>query len=191
MENIKPKTKVIVFVTDGNEETELIGTVDVLRRADIQTIMVSVSGKKSITTSHGIILIADALWEEINFEDYQMLVFPGGVKAAEFFKKAPKIIQLVQKFHQENKYLAAICAAPIVLGKAGILTDKKAVCYSGFEQFLNCNEVSEAPVVIDKNVITAKSVAYTFDFSLAIIETLCGKLVRDEVAEKMLFPTCN
>lgn len=181
------KSKVIVFVANGNEETELVGTIDVLRRADIQVVMVSISDEKNIVTSHGITIQADALWNEIHFSDYQMLVFPGGLQGAETFKNDERIIRLVQQFDKEGKFLAAICAAPIVLGKARVLRGKKATCYTGFEAFLGTYEVIENQVVIDKNIITAPSVAYTLDFGLAIVQVLCGKETKEEIAKKMLY----
>lgn len=179
--------KVLVLIADGNEEMELIGTVDVLRRASIEVTIASVMQDRQITSAHGVKIEADVLLADVHLSEYDMLILPGGLEGTRTFQKQEKVQQVIKAFYNQQKYLGAICAAPVALATAQVLTDKKAVCYPGFEQELDANLVENQSVVVDGNIITAQGVAYTIDFALRIVEMLKGTSVRDEVATKMLY----
>lgn len=178
--------KIAVFIANGNEETEIIATIDVLRRANLPAFLISISSEKEIITSHQIKISADFLFEEVDFSQYQMLVLPGGVQGVEIMKKHESLKQLLQQFYNEHKYIAAICAAPTILSDLNFLSDKKATCYPTFSKKMKCIQSNEN-VIFEKNIITAKSVAYSLELGLKIVEVLCGKEKSNEIAQQMIF----
>lgn len=180
------KPKILILVANGNEDIELIATIDILRRAGLFVTTLSVENKE-VTTAHGISIITDAIWNEVDFTSYQMLILPGGMQGVSIFKKLPQVKKLIQQFYAENKYIAAICAAPLVLHQAGILAGKKVTIYPTFADDLQGAIYQNMSVVIDGNIITGKSVAYTFDFALTLVEILCGSEKKIQVAQKMYY----
>ena len=142
--------------------------------------MLSSTGKKEVTSSHGVTFLADALAEETGYEDLDGIVLPGGMPGAATLEKCDDLRRLILRFAEENKPIAAICAAPMVLGKLGLLKGKKATCYPGFEQYLEGADCTGAMVEKDGNVITGKGPGAAMEFALAVVELLQGK---DKVAE--------
>ena len=178
--------KVCVFTADGFEEIEGLTVVDLLRRAGAEVQMVSISNTKTVTGSHNIVLQADVLFEEADYSKMDLLVLPGGMPGTLHLGEHTGLCRLLQDFAAEGKKVAAICAAPSVLGALGILKEKKAVCYPGFEEYLPGAEMQPHGVVVDGNVITGRGPAYAFKFGLAILEQLTSKKVAEEVAAGML-----
>ena len=127
-------SKLYIFLADGFEEIEGLTVVDVLRRAGVEVTMVSVMGKKDIVGAHHITLEADALFEECDFSDGDMFVLPGGMPGTLHLGEHQYLAELLKKADQEKKGIAAICAAPSVLGDLGLLRSRKATCYPGFEE---------------------------------------------------------
>ena len=166
---------VYVFLAEGFEEIEAIGTIDLLRRAGLPTHIVAVGIEPHVRGAHGVAVDAIAL------------VLPGGLPGVTNLEGSQRLRQLIQEANQEGKLLCAICAAPSVYGKAGLLEGKEAIAYPGFEGHLHGATVSSSPVVRSANFITAKSAGYTFDFALAIIEVLQGKAKADEVASAIVY----
>ena len=160
---------VYVFLAEGFEEIEAIGTIDLLRRAGLPTHIVAVGIEPHVRGAHGVAIEADLSISEVYSAD------------------AIALRQLIQEANQDGKLLCAICAAPSVYGKAGLLEGKEAIAYPGFEGHLHGATVSSSPVVRSANFITAKSAGYTFDFALAIIEALQGKAKADEVASAIVY----
>ncbi|MDP4181401.1 MAG: DJ-1/PfpI family protein [Bacillota bacterium] len=178
--------KVYLFLTDGFEEIEAICVVDILRRAGIDAVTVSITGKKAVTGSHNIKIEADHLMEECDFKDGAMLVIPGGPGAGNFSEHS-RFIDLLNKYSSEDKWIASICAAPTILGKIGLLKDKKAVCYPGMECDLKGAKVDmSSRVVVDGKFITSRGPGTTFDFALQIVERLAGNSAVKSLKEKML-----
>ena len=167
-------------MADGCEEIEGLTVVDVVRRAKMEIVMLSITGKKEVTSSHGVTFLADALAEETGYEDLDGIVLPGGMPGAATLEKCDDLRRLILRFAEEQKPIAAICAAPMVLGKLGLLKDKKATCYPGFEQYLEGADCTGAMVERDGNIITGKGPGAAMEFALAVVELLQGK---DKVAE--------
>ena len=128
--------KVSVFFADGCEEIEALTVVDVLRRAGVHTDMVSVTGNLEVTGAHQIVITTDVRFEEMDFADTEMLVLPGGMPGTLHLQEHEGLCTLLQAYDKEKKQIAAICAAPSVLGGLGILNGRKACCYPGFEEKL-------------------------------------------------------
>mgnify|MGYP002624056392 FL=1 len=180
-------SKVLVFFAEGFEEIEALTVVDVLRRADVDTVMVSVTGNKRVPGSHGIAVGCDKLIETINFDNADMIVLPGGMPGTLNLELCEQLMDQVQGFAVSKKYLAAICAAPTVLGRAGILKGKTATCYPGMEKDLIGANLSTESVCHDGNIITSRGLGTAIDFSLEIIRTLLGDDAASDMAEKIVY----
>lgn len=179
--------KVYIFLADGFEEIEGLTVVDLLRRAKIDITMVSVSGNKVVTGSHEIPVIADTTFEEVNFDDADLLVLPGGMPGTMNLLEHEGLDKLLKEFHGKGKPLAAICAAPRVLGSKGLLIGKKVTCYPGNEDALIGARVLGTAVVEDGNITTSKGMGTAIDFSLSIIKSIKGKEEADRIAQAIQY----
>jgi 4-methyl-5(b-hydroxyethyl)-thiazole monophosphate biosynthesis len=166
-----------IFLDNGFEEIEAITTIDLLRRANVELTTVSVTGNDIVQGAHHISIKADALFDKLDFSDAQMLILPGG--ATNLIQCQP-LCDLLLQHNANNKDIAAICAAPAVLGQLGILQGKQATCYPGFEQYLGESYVGGL-VVESHNIITAKGPGLSSDFAFCIIEKLVSSEVADQV----------
>ena len=180
-------SKAYIFLADGFEEIEGLTVVDLLRRAGVEISMVSVMGRKSIAGSHKIMIEADQLFEESDFSDGEMFVLPGGMPGTLHLGAHKGLTELLKKADQEKKGIAAICAAPSVLGDLGLLNGKKAVCYPGFEERLTGAVVSNDPVVTDGHITTSRGMGTAIDFALELITRLCGPEKADELARGIVY----
>ncbi len=178
--------KVFVFLANGFEEIEAIAPIDVLRRAELDVVTVSISDSKIVEGAHGIKVEADQLFSETTFGDNDYYVLPGGYDGMMNLSAYQGVNELLTKQHTAGKKLAAICASPSVLGKLGILEGKEAICYPGFEENLAGATISKLPVVEDGNVITGKGPGVAIPFALKIVETLKGKNVAEQVADALM-----
>ena len=183
--------KIFLFLATGFEETEAVATIDVLRRGGIETIIVSITGECFIEGAHGITVKADKLFEEVDFSEGNMLILPGGMPGASNLNAHKELKNLILKYSSEGKQLAAICAAPLVYGGLGLLKNKKATCYPGYENSLTGAIVSEEKVVQDGNIITGKGPGFVFDFGLKIVAVMQGQAKADEVARGLLLNVCQ
>lgn len=176
--------KALIFLVTGFEEIEALATVDVLRRGGVDIKTVSLIDDKTVVGSHSIPVIADELFDNTDFSTADILILPGGtVRINEHDGLKKKLLE----FNSANKNIAAICAAPMVLGGLGLLKGKKATCYPGFEKYLEGAELAtNEAVIIQGNVITGRGPGLTLDFALEILEILEGKAKRDEVAKGLL-----
>lgn len=175
-----------IFLTDGVEETEAITVIDMLRRAEIEVLSVSVTDNIFITGSHGIQFKADILFENTDFTDGDMLILPGGPGTNDL-KNHGKLISLIRHYYDSKKYIAAICAAPSILGEMGLLQGKTATSYPHMlENFTDIN-ISDAPAVEDGMIITSRGPATAMHFSAKIIEALKGAETANIVCERFLF----
>jgi len=174
--------KAYVFLANGFEEIEAISVIDVLRRADVEVKTVSISANKQVIAAHNVEISADTLFDKTDFADGDMLILPGGQPGADNLNACEKLKKLIQIYYDQNKYIAAICAAPLVFGGMGLLKGKKAVCYPGYEdQLIGAEIVENECVVASDNIITSKGAGTAIEFSLKLVEILVGK----EVAEKL------
>ena len=166
---------IYVHFADGFEEIEAITAVDVLRRAGIETVSVSVTGDKTVQGSHEISVLTDILFEEADYGACEMIVLPGGKRGAENLLAHNGLADKIKMFADEKKYLAAICAAPMVLGKMGLLKGKNATIYPGMEENLAGAKATGGRIVIDENIITAKGAGTAMEFAFALVGILKSK----------------
>ena len=175
------KKNIAVHLADGFEEIEAISIIDVLRRADLDVSVVSVTGRIEVNGAHQVKVIADTLFENVDYKEVYMIVLPGGMPGASNLDAHVGLKQQIRNFDAENKPLAAICAAPLVFGNLGILEGKQAVCYPGFENYLKGADVLQVPVLESGNIITGRGPGVAIQFALKIV----AKAVSVEKAEKL------
>lgn len=180
-------SKVYIFLSDGFEEIEGLTVVDLLRRAEIDISMVSIMDRKSVTGAHGITIEADVLYDDVDFSQAEMLVLPGGMPGTKHLGEHEALVARLKSFNDKNKLIAAICAAPSVLGVNGILKGKKATCYPGFEDKLIDALVSDEAVVKDQNIITSRGLGTAIPFALKIIELLKGKDASELISKSIIY----
>lgn len=176
--------KVAVLLAEGFETIEALTTVDILRRAGVTCNTIGTKNLE-VTTSHSITIKADKVLNEEVY-DYDVVVLPGGMPGAVNLRDDEKVNELVKKFYDEGKLVAAICAGPITLGKLGIVKGKNATCYPGFEdQLEGCNYKDEL-IVVDGNIITGRGPAAAIPFAFEILKHVAPEKV-DQIKEGMLF----
>lgn len=175
---------VYLFLADGFEEVEAITSIDYIRRCNIEVCSVGINGKQ-IKGSHGLVVEADIEISEYNPSQVNdMIILPGGLDGTENLKSNSKIIQAL-KNACVNSSVAAICAAPSILGELGLLKGKKACCYPGFEKYLKGAKISFEPVVADGNIITSRGPGTAQQFAFEIIQYLAGREKSDEIAQQV------
>lgn len=166
--------KAIVFLADGFEECEALVVVDVLRRAEIETIMVSVSGRLEVDSSRHIIVKADAMAADVDYSSVDLIVLPGGRIGTEKLKQNDFVLEKCREF-AGKKYIAAICAAPSILASLKILKDKKVTCHPDYEDQMTDAIITHESVATDENIITGQGLGASFDFAFEIIRELIGE----------------
>ena len=180
-------SKVYVFMADGTEEVEALTVIDLLRRAQVEVVTVSVMEKKQIRSSHNIGIEADELYGESDYMDGAMVVLPGGMPGTTHLKNHEKLRKVLFAYQEAGKYLAAICAAPSVFGANGMLAGKKAICYPGFEAELQGAVVTNERVVTDGQFITSKGLGTAIEFSLELITLLVNAETAERIANSVQY----
>ena len=180
-------SRIAVFFAEGFEEIEALTVVDLCRRAGILVDMVSVTGKKEVTGSHGITVTADVTLESAEFEKFEMLVLPGGMPGTKNLEACEPLMQQMDDFYEAEKCIGAICAAPSIFGHRGYLKDRNACSYPGFEKELTGAKVSENPVEVSGHVTTSRGMGTAILFGLAIVERFCGKEKADALAKGVVY----
>ena len=179
--------KPVIFLAEGFEESEALLPLDILRRGGIDAITVSVTSDKIVKSSHGVQIVADATMEEITAADVQMIILPGGLPGATNLDVCAALDKMIMDFAAQGKPMAAICAAPMVYGKRGLLKGKKATCYPGFDKYLDGAEYTGNLVEKVDNFILGKGPAAAAEFGFSILEKLAGLEKADEVRKGMLY----
>ena len=174
--------KVAVILADGFEEIEALTVVDVLRRANITCHMVGFEAQ--VTGSHAIQVQADRVFDG-DLSDYDMIVLPGGMPGSAHLRDNEKLIAELQKFELVGKKVAAICAAPIVLNRAGLLKDKAFTCYDGVQEQIADGHYRKETVVVDGQLTTSRGPATALTFAYNLVEQLGGD--ADALREAMLY----
>lgn len=165
---------IYIFLAEGFEEAEALVPVDILRRGEVEVVTVGVTGK-IVTGAHGIPVVCDVMACEIlPDESCEAVILPGGMPGTLNLEKSPTVQQFVDYAVENNIVLGAICAAPSILGHKGLLKDRKATCYIGFEEQLIGAEICHQPVCIDGKIITAYGAGAAFDFGFAILTAVTG-----------------
>ena len=176
---------VLVFLANGFEETEAIAPIDILRRNGRDVVTVGI-GEEVITSAHGITVVPDVTEVDISLSDeIEMIVLPGGMPGTLNLEKSRTVQDAIDYCNVNGKYIAAICAAPSVIGKKGLLKGKKATCFPGFEDFLEGAQFTGEPVEMDGNIITARGAGVALEFGLKLVEALSGKPAADKIKEAM------
>lgn len=168
-------SKIAVFLAEGFEEIEALTVVDIARRAGIDTQTVSITDEKGVTGSHGIRVEADMCIAETGFDGLDMIVLPGGMPGTKNLEACDVLTAQVRAFLENGKRVSAICAAPGILGRMGLLEGKTAVCYPSVEPDLTGATVPQTEVATDGHLITGRGMGTAVAFALAIVEALCGK----------------
>lgn len=175
--------KIAAMLANGFEEVEALAVIDILRRADIETDMISIHESKTVIGAHNIPIIADRLLQEINLEEYGGIFLPGGMPGTNNLDNSEKLCEAILDFDKRNKLLAAICAAPKVYGRLGILKGRKATCFPGFENYLEGAEIKgQDKVVRDSHIVTSRGMGTAIDLGLALVEELKGKGISEELS---------
>ncbi len=182
-------TNVGIFLADGFEMIEGLTVVDTLRRADIDITTISIMEHRVVESSHGVKVFADAMFDDTDFGTLDALVLPGGLQGTNNLSAHAGVLDQIQSFAVAGKLVAAICAAPTVLGKAGLLDGKKATCYPGCErQFSQDVIFTAAQVEQDGKIITANGMAAALPFSFALIRELASEESVDRVKKGIAYP---
>lgn len=180
-------SEVCIFFADGLEEIEGLTVVDMLRRAGIDISIVSIMGSTHIMGAHQIGIEADALFEEMDFDPVRMFVLPGGLPGTTHLAEYEPLGRLLTQAADGGKELAAICAAPSVLGKLGLLKGRRATSYPGWEKYLTGALCQTDRVVIDGQFITSRGMGTAIEFSAALIDRLRGPGEGARIMEAIMF----
>jgi 4-methyl-5(b-hydroxyethyl)-thiazole monophosphate biosynthesis len=176
----------VVFLADGFEEIEAVTIIDVLRRGGVDTVSVSLSGQLEVTGAHAISLLADRVFRNFSAAADVTLILPGGGPGTENMKKHRGLLDTLRSHHRAGGRIAAICAAPGVLGMLGLLEGKTACCYPGFEGKLTGARIGVKAVEADGNIITSRSAGTAMEFGLAVLDAIKGKDIANMVRSAML-----
>jgi len=181
--------KVLIPLAQGCEELEAVTLIDLLRRAGINVITASLSDEP-VKCSRGTVILADTTLDKVMNSSFDLIVLPGGLPGADNLNADPRIHQIIDRLTTDNKQIAAICAAPKVLLKNGILDGKQVTAYPGALSALDTSaiELNEKPVQIDGNVITSKGPGTAMDFALTLIAILLDDDARKKVEEPLFRP---
>lgn len=182
------KKNIFILLAFGFEETEAVTIIDVLRRAGMEVTTVSITGFRKVTGAHHISIEADKLFEESDFEGADMIILPGGMPGATNLEAHQGLMDQLNAFHKEGKFIGAICAAPMIFGALGFLKGRKAVCYPGFESKLKGATILDAPFALDGNIITGKGVGTALEFSLEIVRMFNGKEEAADLRSALVIP---
>lgn len=178
---------VYILLAPGFEEIEALAPVDLLRRANIETATVSITGEP-VPGSHGVTVTADIALEDVDLSRADMIVLPGGGPGYKNLGKDPRVEQLVRAAVEKDLWVAAICAAPTLLGRWGLLEGKQAVCYPGMEEGLTgAHAKMDRGVVRDGKVITGRAAGDAIDFAAELIEVLRDRAAADKVLESICY----
>lgn len=180
-------SKLGIFMADGCEEIEGLTVVDLVRRAGIEIEMISVSGEKTVTGSHKIAFQTDVSKADADFASYDGIVLPGGMPGTTHLMEDETVNRVIKEFAQDGKLVAAICAAPSVLGNAGLLEGKTATCYPGVEGKLTGANFVTNSVAKDGNIITSRGLGTAIDFAAEIVAYLNGKIVADKLKTSIIY----
>ena len=163
---------IVVLLANGFEEIEALTPVDLMRRAGLDVKTVGIN-EKTVTGSHGIKVVCDAMADDISLDEVELAVFPGGMPGAVNLDASSFTDKIIDRVLKNGGRLAAICAAPLILGRRGILKNKKATCFPGFEKELTGADIVNSDVVTDGNITTANGMEAALPFAKELVRLLC------------------
>ena len=176
---------IAILLADGFEEIEALTPLDMLRRAGLDARLVGINGKIAVG-SHGVGVICDMESAEVKLDSVSTVIFPGGMPGALNLDKSPFTDEIIKSVSDRGGRIAAICAAPLVLGHRGVLSGKRATCYPGFEKELIGATVIDAGVVTDGNITTARGMGVALDFANELVSLICGKEKAEELSRGIM-----
>lgn len=179
---------IYMFIAEGFEEIEALCPLDLMRRAGIEVTTVGVGGKE-ICGAHGIVVKTDidiACYDTLDDKNADMIFLPGGMPGTLNLASCEGVIEAINNASKNNKYIAAICAAPSILGDMGLLHGKEAICYPGFEDRLIGAKISDKRVVLDGKILTAAGMGTALDMGLKIVEIFCSKEKADALRHAVI-----
>lgn len=178
---------VYIFLGTGFEETEAVAPCDLMRRAGIKVQMVGVDSL-CVTSSHGINIQADCALCDVDLGNAEMIVLPGGLRGVQTLLSSETALSLIRQAWEKGSYVAAICAAPTVLAKIGVVGSARTTCYPGMEDRMgNAATCPDESVVIDGRLITGRAAGSSIDFGLALVSVLCGKETADKIGAGIVY----
>lgn len=179
---------IYVLMAEGFEEVEALAPVDVLRRAGIPVALAGVDGDV-VCGAHSINVVCDMLADDIADEEAEGIILPGGMPGTLNLQSNGRVNELIDYCKENELLIAAICAAPMILGELGILDGKEATCFPGFEEHLRGAELCDDYVVTDNNIITARGAGAALEFGEAIVDYFAGlEGSGSEILEQMQYP---
>lgn len=167
-------SKAVVFFADGTEECEALLVVDLLRRAKVEVTVASVMGRRALVSSHKVHLTADALAEDIDYSEVDLIVLPGGIPGTPNIAANKTVCDTAAAFVKQGKKVAAICAAPSILASLGLLEGKRATAHAAFQDKLAGATVLDEEVVVDGNITTSYGLGGAIPFALELVRQLAG-----------------
>lgn len=180
-------SKVYIFLADGFEELEALAPVDILRRAGFDIETVSITNEIEVIGSHGLHVLCDTTINLISPEIADLLILPGGMPGSDNLAACEFLAEMLMEQNNKGKWIAAICAAPYVLGELGILNGKEATCYPGYEDKLLGSTCLKQSVVVSQNIITANGPGAAVLFAFKIVELLKDKRIAELLSSQMMF----
>lgn len=177
--------KIVVLMADGTEESEALVPVDLMRRCGYDVKILSINATRNITSSHGIKIETDGTVND-GLGNYDLIMIPGGMPGTTNIESNELVINELKRAYANGKWIAAICAAPMILGKLGMLKGKEAICFPGFEQYLDGAQIVKKHTVVSDNIITGIGAGAAIFFGLEIIRQLDGKQLADKIASSIM-----
>lgn len=178
--------RIYILLAAGFEEVEALTPADVLRRAGYEVFLVSTTGAPNVKGAHDIVVKTDVFMDDVDVESATLLLLPGGIPGATNLLANERVKNLVTQFYNRDKWLAAICAGPMILGEMNLLKGKKATCYPGFEKHLFGATSVDKPTITDGKIITGKGIGAAMAFSLEIVKNLTDEATAREMKKKMV-----
>lgn len=182
--------KVCVFLAEGCEESEVLIPVDLLRRAGIETTMISISKEKQVVSSHNVTLLADALFDQVDYEEYDALFLPGGVPGTPNLRAHKGLEEVIRSFYQKGKYITAICAAPSIFGEMGLLKGVKATAHTSRMEAIReagAEATEEQQVVVSDHIITSRGMGTAIPFGLTLVSLLAGEEMAEKIQKAIVY----
>lgn len=177
----------VMFFAEGFEEVEALMTVDLLRRGGVEVQLASITKEMTVCGSHGIRVGMDTTLDELETDQMDAVLIPGGMPGTRNLEANEEVCQILKEADQAGKIVGAICAAPSVLGKCGILDGKRATCYPGFEEQLGGACFVDEMVVADGNVVTSRGLGTSMEFGFWLLELLVSREKAEEVRKSVVF----
>jgi len=178
--------QILFLMADGFEETEFVTPFDYFQRAGFEVALASVSGDSFVTGAHGLKIAADFALSGADTAKFDAVLLPGGGPGVQRLKASADVERVVCDFNDKNKWIFAICAAPLVLSKAGLLVDRTATCFPGCEVELVCSKFVEDRVVVDGNIVTSRGAGTAEEFAFECIAQLGGHDLSEKIRKQVV-----